>query len=135
MREASAQRTGRQLALELYELFNARDLDALLELAAPDIEWDWSRSIGPDNGLHYGPKEVGRFISAAWEHWEAIEMQPQEVIEAGDDFLVMVRVRLRGRDGIEVEATGPHVQTWRGGRLARYRLFQEREEALATVEL
>ncbi len=48
---------------------------------------------------------------------------------------MLVRVRLRGRDGIEVEARGPHVQTWRGGRLARYRLFQERADALAAVGL
>jgi hypothetical protein len=44
-------------------------------------------------------------------------------------------VQLRGRDGIEVEARGPHVQTWRDGRLVRYRLFQQRAEALAAVGL
>lgn len=125
----------RQVAQQLYELFNKRDIDALIELAAPDIEWDWSRSIGPDAGVQHGAAAVRRFICANWEHWEAIEMVPEEIVEAGDEVVVFVRVRLRGRDGIEVEARGPHVQTWRDGRLVRYRLFQEREEALAAVGL
>lgn len=124
-----------RLARRLYELFNDRDIDALLELAAPDIEWDWSRSIGPDSGVHYGPEAVRRFLTTSWEHWDVIEMTPEETIEAGQDLVVLVHVRLRGRDGIEVEARGPHVQTWREGRLARYRLFQERSEALAAVGL
>jgi ketosteroid isomerase-like protein len=135
MRENAAQASKRRLAEELYELFNERDLDALLDRAAPDIEWDWSRSIGPDGGVQRGPAAVGRFIRAQWEHWDAIEMTPEEIVEAGDDVVVFVHVRLRGRDGIEVEARGPHVQTWSGGRLVRYRLFQAREEALAAVGL
>ena len=136
MGEAAAQRTTRQRAQELYELFNARAIDAALELVAPDIEWDWSRSIGPDNTVQRGPEAVRNFIEEAWSHWETIEMTPEEVILSGDEeVVVIVRVRLRGRDGIEVEATGPHVQTWRDGRLARYRLFQERDDALAAVGL
>jgi ketosteroid isomerase-like protein len=126
--------SNRQLAEELYGLFNARDIDALLERAAPDIEWDWSRSRGPDAGVYHGPERVRRFLCANWEHWDEIEMTPEEIVEAGDDVVVFVRVRLRGRGGIEVEARGPHVQTWRDGRLVRYRLFQEREEAFASVE-
>ena len=123
------------MAQQLYELFNERDIDALVELVASDIEWDWSRSIGPDAGVHHGVEAVRRFICANWEHWEAIEMIPEEIVEAGDEVVVFVHVRLRGRDGIEVEARGPHVQTWREGRLTRYRLFQEREEAFSAVGL
>ena len=124
-----------RLARRLYELFNDRDIDALLELAAPQIEWDWSRSIGPDRGLHYGREGVRRFLSDSWEYWDAIEMVPEDTVEAGDEVVVQVHVRLRGRDGIEVEARGPHVQTWSDGQLIRYRLFQERAEALAAVGL
>jgi len=135
MRERAVQASTRHLAQQLYELFNERDIDALVELVASDIEWDWSRSIGPDAGVHHGVEAVRRFICANWEHWEAIEMIPEEIVEDGDEVVVFVHVRLRGRDGIEVEARGPHVQTWREGRLTRYRLFQEREEAFSAVGL
>jgi ketosteroid isomerase-like protein len=123
----------RQRAEEMYRLFNEREVDALLELAAPEIEWDWSRSIGPDRGLLQGREAVRDFLETNWEHWESIEMRPEDILEAGDEVIVSVLVRLRGRDGIEVEARGTHVQTWQGGRLARYRLFQERAEALEAV--
>ncbi len=135
MREETAQASRRGLAQRLYELFNERDIDALLELAAPDIEWDWSRSIGPDNGVHIGTTALRRFLDTSWEHWERIEMVPEEIIESGDDVVVLVLVRLQGRDGIELEAHGPHVQTWRDERLVRYRLFQEIEDARAAVGL
>jgi ketosteroid isomerase-like protein len=124
-----------RLARELYALFNDRDLAALIELTAPDVEWDWSRSIGPDNGVYHGPAAVRRFIRASWEHWDSITMIPEEVVEVGDDVLVSVHVQLRGRDGVEVEARGPHVQTWSGGRLTRYRLFQSHDEARAALGL
>ena len=135
MSEEDAHDGMRQRARQLYDLFNARDIDALLDLTAPDVEWDWSRSMGPDNGVHHGAEAVRRFICAHWEHWSVIEMTPEEIVESGDEMVVMVHVRLRGRDGIEVEARGPHVQTWRSGRLVRYRLFQERDEALAATGL
>ena len=125
-----------QLARALYELFNERDVDGLMDLAAPDIEWDWSRSLGPDNGLFNGKPAVARFLRSSWEHWETIEMTPEAVFESGDEVLVLVHVRLRGRDGIEVEARGPHVQTWNeDGKLSRYRLFQDEQEARAEVGL
>ena len=128
-------RSHRQLAEEVYRLFNERDLDSLLDLMAPDLEWDWSRSMGPDRGLLRGPDAVTRFLETNWSHWQAIRMTPEEILEAGDDVVVFVHVALRGRDGIMVEARGPHVQTWQRGRLTRYRLFQDRGEALAAAGL
>jgi ketosteroid isomerase-like protein len=119
----------------MYELFNTGRLDEMLRLVAPNLEWDWSRSLGPEEGIAYGPQGLRRFMTRHWEMWESIEMVPEKIIEAGENFVVFVRVRLRGRDGIEVEARGPHVATIRDGRLVRYQLFQEREEALAAVGL
>jgi len=135
MVEVGEERSKRQSAQQLYDLFNRRDLDALLEPVAPDVEWDWSRSVGPDRGVYYGIGSVRRFLRTNWDHWQAIEMTPEAIVEAGDEVVVDVLVRLRGREDIEVEARGTHVQTWRAGRLVRYRLFQEREEALAAVGL
>ena len=119
----------------MYELFNRGRFDEMLELAAPDLEWDWSRSLGPDQGVVYGPQGLRRFLSHQLDAWESVEMVPEEIVEAGEDFVVFVHVRLRGRDGIEVEARGPHVATIRDGQLVRYRLFQSRDEALAAVDL
>lgn len=134
MEERGQATSNRALAERLYERFNRRDLDALLELVAPDIEWDWSRSIGPEGGeVRHGIDAVTRFVEENWAHWTSIEMIPEEIVEKGDDLVAFVVVRLRGRDRIEVEARGPHVLTWRAGRLVRYRLYQQRDEALAAV--
>jgi ketosteroid isomerase-like protein len=127
--------SGRVVVDRMYELFNRRRFEEMLDLVASDLEWDWSRSLGPEEGVVYGPEGLHRFLSRHLEIWESIEMVPEEIIEAGEDFVVFVHVRLRGRDGIEVEARGPHVATIRGGQLMRYRLFQTRDEALAAVDL
>lgn len=121
------------LAASLYERVNQGETDALAEVAAPDIEWDWSRSVGPDAGVIRGPEAVVAFVRENLAHWDSLEMLPEEVLELGDHVLVMVRVRVAGRDGIAVEATGAHVQTWREGSLVRYRLFQNREDALEAL--
>ena len=127
--------SGRAVVERMYDLFNSRRLGEMLDLVASDLEWDWSRSLGPEEGVAYGPQGLRRFLSRHWEVWERIEMIPEEIIEAGEDFVVFVHVRLRGRDGIEVEARGPHVATIRDGQLVRYTLFQTHDEALAAVNL
>ena len=117
----------------MYALFNKRDVHALAELMTQDIEWDWSRSLGPDAGTRVGRPAVLRFFADQWDHWDSIEMRPGEIVEVENEFVVDVTVCLRGRDGLEVQARGGHVQRWEDGLLARYSLFQGFEEALAAT--
>ena len=117
-------------AREVYALFNARDAHAIHDVLAPDVVWDWSRSLGPDAGVRHGRAAVLRFFATHWEHWASIEFSPISLVDVEGVAVVDVEVRLGGRDGIELTVRGGHVQVWDDeGRLARYILFQSLDEA------
>ena len=118
------------LARDVYALFNARDVNGMHDLMAADVEWDWSRSLGPDVGVRHGRAAVLRFLAMHWEHWDAIEMVPVSIADVEGSVVVDVEVTLRGRDGIELTVRGGHVQVWSEGLLTRYVLFQTLEDAI-----
>ena len=120
-------------ARHIYELFNARDVAAMRALLAPNIEWDWSRSVGPDVGKRFGPDAVIRVLSESWEHWDRIEMRPGRLIDVDGGVIVDLTVYMRGRDGVEVTARGGHLQVWEGDLLTRYVLFQTLDDAIAAA--
>ncbi len=60
---------------------------------------------------------------------------PDELIECGEYVVVPNVTRMRGRDGIEVEARSASVVTLREGRIVAWRLFRDRAEALRAVGL
>src|SRR5436190_21370548 len=83
--------------------FNRRDWDALLEHAAPSFEYDLSRAVGPWRGV-YTRGQVLSVVSDLVENWEWTQVEPNELIEAGDHVVVPWTMRGVGRDGIELEA-------------------------------
>jgi len=79
-------------------------------------------------------------FAQGWTDWlipfDRYELDPQEIIDAGDEVLVMTHVRARTRrDGVVVEHDPAAAVTVRDGRIVRVRFFLERAEALAAVGL
>jgi ketosteroid isomerase-like protein len=79
-------------------------------------------------------------LRAAWldwlEPWEGYRVEVEDVIDAGDDVVVLVRDFGR-RAGMTVEASvvGGAVWTVRDGRVARVAFYLNRSEALRAVGL
>jgi ketosteroid isomerase-like protein len=102
---------------------------------APDIEVDWSRSSGVEAGIYRGSEPVSRFWNTFFEVFDRVVVTPEEVIEHGDQVIVLDRSRMLGRDGIEVEARNAHVVTLRDGRIARWVMYRSRADALKAAGL
>jgi ketosteroid isomerase-like protein len=79
-------------------------------------------SLGPSN----------RFWDRYYRAWIDYEMAPKELIDAGDDDVVMVLHETTGARGTEalIERDVFFVWTMREGTATRLRLYQTREEAL-----
>jgi ketosteroid isomerase-like protein len=122
-----------ELARRGIEAFNARDLDTMLEIGGDDFEYDWSRSIGPNQGVFRGPAGFLEFMNDQWSTFEEVTVEPTEMIPCGSHVIVMTRTYGRGRDGVEVSANSAQLYTFEDGRLVRITLFQERDEALAAA--
>lgn len=77
---------------------------------------------------------------AQMREWLAVWGRPltidaEELIESGDRILVMVRWKGHGKgSGVEIEATGAHLWTFRDGLAVRYEVYRDREEARAALE-
>src|SRR5256885_7757040 len=85
------------------EAFNRRDFDAFLSNWAAEGQLDWSRAVGPINGV-FGFDEMRSFWDELFDPWESIRFELDEPIDAGERVLAKHTTYLRGRGGIEVRA-------------------------------
>jgi len=70
---------------------------------------------------------------SAWERPLLIELD--ELIPRGARILALVRWRGRGRgSGVEMEADGAHLWTFRDGLVVRFDVYRDRDEARAALD-
>lgn len=107
----------------------------------PEIEWDASRlsEMIPDLAEVYrGHDGVKAYWSRWFEAWRDLEFEVEDVLDAGDDAVALIRnQRQRGRHtGIPTELPPyARVFTIREGKLVGWRTFPDRESALEAVGL
>ena len=122
--------TNRELVERHMDAGNRYAFDELAELSTDDIEMDMSRSIGPAQGVYRGLKEVTAFLESYVETFESVIATAVDFYERGDWVAVEVQTRFRGRgSGAEAEARGGRAYRLRDGKVARYVLFQDMEDA------
>jgi ketosteroid isomerase-like protein len=119
------------------DAYNRRDLDGFMEGWAPDAVVDWSSSQGWDADVYRGRDEVRAFVQRFLEAFDEIRIElidgPTEVKD-GVVFAENV-TRLRGRDGVEVEARSAWLVTFRDGQQVSLTLYQTKREALEAAGL
>jgi ketosteroid isomerase-like protein len=119
------------------EAWGNRDLSVAMAYAHPEIEIDWSTSMGPLKDIYYGHDGLAQFWESLWDAWDEFVPQIEESIECGNDRLITVNLtRARGKaSGVEVSSRGAFLWTFRDGKIAGTKLFQSRDEALEAVGL
>jgi ketosteroid isomerase-like protein len=125
-----------ELAYRAVDAFNRRDLDAVLALADPDIEY-FPRILELEGG---GPFRGHDGVRRWWERWLAIFSDISTEIEEVQDLgnVTVARTRLRGHgiaSGATLEQTAWQVAEWRQRKCVRYRIFANEAEALKAAGL
>ena len=115
------------------DAYNRRDFEGWWAECDPAVEVDWSDSRGPDAGIYRGREEIFGFIKTWFELFEQITIEPERFIELDERVLIPNRSVLRGRDGIETQASSCLVDEFRDGRISRIRLFQDLSQAIGTL--
>jgi ketosteroid isomerase-like protein len=122
-----------ELARSAVRAFEQRDMNAIEALCTPDIEFDWSRRL-LDPTVTRGYDGVRQFFEEVDGIFDEIVFDEEEVLAFGDDVLVVSTGRFRGRtSGVDVTAHGAIVWTIRGDKLARFRFYQTKEDALEAL--
>ena len=112
------------------------DWEPLYALYHPDIVWDASALRGPITGVYHGHDGVRRYFREWLESFEAHEARAERFIDAGDDVIVSLRLRGRGKmSGVDVELARSNVYRIRDGLAIRVELFETEAEALEAAGL
>jgi ketosteroid isomerase-like protein len=128
----------------IYEAFNRRDIDGLLERFDPEIEVEETedlayaaallRVLGPRfvvlSGGYSGHEEVKRLFETVWEISEWFTARPKDFIPAGDCVIVVLELHARAREtGVEGEADTAHLWTMKDGKGRRLRVYADTGKA------
>jgi ketosteroid isomerase-like protein len=109
---------------------------ASAEIVAPDAEFDFS-AVYPDQPVMRGIEEMRRFRESGPWGGSPIHFIPERFIDVDDErVLVLLRVSATGSgSGAPVDLAVAHVITLREGRLVRFEVYRDRDEAFAAAGL
>jgi ketosteroid isomerase-like protein len=116
---------------EWINAFNRRDAEAILELAHPDVDYrPYLAALSGGSGSYHGHRGLRRYLHDLDEAWSAFEAQIHSLRAVGEHVLMEGRLRARGRkSGVEVDAEMAWLHSFRDGKYARLRIFQDSAEA------
>ena len=117
-----------------FAAFAARDLDAVLALSAPDVEFtavtgEHAGRTEPYRG-HDGLRQYFRDVAAVWDE---LHLTPREFRSSGDRILVTGRVSARSRIRTVTGSTG-WIWRVRDGKVTYVRVYPSAADAIAALE-
>jgi ketosteroid isomerase-like protein len=128
------------VGVDLVQLFGPDDASDSAPFGSADLfEPDFEvRFIADQPGLGAAEYRGLDGFVAGWrewlEPWGSYRIDLDDIIDAGDDVLVLIRVRARtARDGVEMEHAPAAVWTIRDGKVSSLRLYLNRDQAFEVV--
>ena len=113
-----------------YAALNRGDVSVVLQLLDPDIRWH-EPAPSPEAGAHRGRDGFERFLRSWLDSFEDFRVEPERIVERGDELVVIVRQSGTGRSsGLRVDARLAHVWTVAEGRAVRWEAVADPEVAL-----
>jgi ketosteroid isomerase-like protein len=124
-----------ELLRNFYDALKRDDVDAAVDLCDPEVEVymhpDVVAALPPR-----GHKEVASYLRGWFASWDSYLPRPQEFLRTGDQVVVLVALRARGKGSrFEIEEEMADVFTVDDGKIVRLRLYVDREAALQVAGL
>jgi uncharacterized protein len=120
-----------ELVRRTFEAMSAWDVDGLLRLYDPDVEFLPLTGTRVESGGYRGHDGVRAYLAEARDLWDVLEPEGQEYRDLGDRVLVAGRCRVRGRvSGAESHPACAWVIRVRDGIIVSHRTCATFDEAL-----
>jgi ketosteroid isomerase-like protein len=120
-----------ELARRFAECWQRSDWDAMTELAHPDVEMHATVGGVEEGRIRRGGDEIRRDYQMAEESWDEHRVEVEEVIDAGDQVVVLHRETMRGKSsGLDLELEAAVLIDFKDGRIVRLQGFIDRAAAL-----
>jgi ketosteroid isomerase-like protein len=128
-----AAETARGAVLAVIDAYNARDMDGLLALFHPDVEWHTSPGfLWP--GPYRGRAELRRLFEHWWRGWDSGHADIEELVADDDHALLSADVHGRSAgDGLDVHVHLNWVLHVRDRLIHLVRSYETPEEARAAL--
>jgi ketosteroid isomerase-like protein len=124
-----------ELVRRVFDATNHRDWGTVLAAYAQDTEWD-DRDLRPEGAVHRGMDAMRKEMRAWFGTWANYWQRIEEIFDAGDDVVVIVREGGEGKgSGAKMDQRIGVVITVREGLIRRTKLYREPEQALEAVGL
>jgi ketosteroid isomerase-like protein len=124
------------LAGQVVEAIGRRDVEHLIALSHPEVEWHSFFRLGEEGGVYRGHDGTRQYLSDLDEVWEIGRADVDDVLAVGAIAVVVGRIHYRGRgSGVEADAPAGWVLKFRDGKLLRFRAFRDPEQALEVARL
>ena len=119
------------IALKGAEALSDRDLEAMIEVAHPEIEFVTHPGFVGQEPAYRGHDGMRRWLEAL-EPWESFQVDVEELIDISEDTVLSVsHVTARGTgSGVDVEMRTYDVVTIVDAKIRRRRHYETREQAL-----
>jgi ketosteroid isomerase-like protein len=125
-----------ELIRRVFEAFTNRDIEAMLALSAPEIEfWGPTATFAHDDEPYVGHEGMREYFDDVARTWRVLEVVPHDFRDLGDRVLVFGRVYARGEGGYISDSPTQWLWGVRGDQVAWGRVFTNRAEALAAAGL
>jgi ketosteroid isomerase-like protein len=122
-----------KLVRGIYDAVARRDDAGPFEVYAEDIVWDVSHSpaaLFQMKPVYQGHEGVRQFWRESLAVFGEVDLEVEELIDADDQVLAVIREREVGRaSGVPVETTHLAVWTFAGGKVAQMQVFDDRRAA------
>jgi len=113
-----------------------KSLDRVADFWDPDIDWRAIEGAPDDIGVFKGREAMRRYYTQWNETFDAIDVKTEELIDAGDQVVAMIRAigRMKGSYAT-IDMRLGIVYTVKGGLIVRGREYASRDEALQAAGL
>ena len=116
-----------------FEAFQIDGLEGLLRYVHPGIEWTTTGAF-VEAATYRGHEGVRRYLGSMLDEFDDAHIEPEELIDAGDQVVVLARISGRGKQsGAAVELKLMSVGSLRAGKLFRIRNHATKADALEAV--
>jgi ketosteroid isomerase-like protein len=118
-----------------YRAWNEDDLDGLLDVCHPEVEYHTSGVFPGLQSVYHGKEEFKQWWADFHEPWREIKVIPERIAERPDTVAVLIRFEGTGRQGIETEMLFINTIEIRDGLAVRFDSQSATDEALRELGL
>ena len=128
-------RTTLAVAHEVIDAVERRDLETLIALTHPHVEWR-SAFVAGTGGVYRGHAGMREYVRDMKDAWDIVRLDVDHEIGVGDVVVFVGRIHYRGKgSGVEDETESGYVLQFENEKVVAFRPFRDPEAALAAVGL